>query len=207
MIVIEELEQGSEEWLEARLGIPTASMFSKVITPTGKPSSQSEAYRCQLIAEYLTGQPTAFKVTDAMERGNLLEPAARSAYEFITELDVKEVGLTYLDERRLIAASPDGLCPDVLGGLEIKCPEAHTHVLNLLSNKMPTKYIPQVQGNIWIHNADHWDFMSYHESMEPLIVRVNRDDDYIKKMSALFDEFIDLMLEGREKLTQKRIAA
>ena len=35
MIVLDH-DQGSIEWIEARLGIPTASEFSRIITPTGK---------------------------------------------------------------------------------------------------------------------------------------------------------------------------
>ena len=207
MIILDKLEQGTDEWLQARLGIPTASMFDKVITPTGKPSSQADAYMFQLLAEWLTGESTPFRTTDAMERGTMLEPDARSAYEFVQDQDVKEVGLVYLDERRLLAVSPDGLCEKTNSGLEIKCPLPQTHVANLLTGSMPTKYAPQVQGNIWVCEADYWDFMSYHESMEPMIVRVNRDDEYIKKMESLFDAFISTMLERREKLNQQRKAA
>ena len=207
MIIVDSMTQGSEEWLEARLGIPTASCFDKVITPSGKPSSQSETYMHQLLAEWLTGEQTSFTTNQWIERGNELEPAARSAYEFIQDQDVAEVGLIYQDDRRLIAVSPDGLCKATNSGLEIKCPAPHTHVANLLSGEMPGKYKPQVQGNIWICEADYWEFMSYHETLEPMIVRVDRDEKFITEMANLFDQFIDSMLERREKLANKRIAA
>jgi len=32
-----EAEQGTQEWLDARLGRPSASQFSKLITTSGKP--------------------------------------------------------------------------------------------------------------------------------------------------------------------------
>ena len=38
MIILDH-EQGTEEWFAARLGKPSASNFSKLITATGKPSS------------------------------------------------------------------------------------------------------------------------------------------------------------------------
>lgn len=207
MIIVDELIQGSDEWLNARLGIPTASCFDKVITATGKPSSQSDAYMHQLLAEWLTGEQMSFTTNQWIERGNELEPQARTAYEFMQDQEVTEVGLVYRDERKLIAVSPDGLCKQTNSGLEIKCPAPHTHVANLLTGEMPSKYKPQVQGNIWVCEADYWDFMSYHEQMEPLIVRIDRDEAYIKKMTELFDQFIDLMLERREILTQQRRAA
>ena len=40
MIILDH-EQGTEEWLAARRGKPSASMFSKLITMTGKPSSSA----------------------------------------------------------------------------------------------------------------------------------------------------------------------
>ena len=55
MIILDH-EQGSPEWLAARLGKPSASMFSKLITATGKPSSSADGYINQLIAERLRGQ-------------------------------------------------------------------------------------------------------------------------------------------------------
>ncbi|MDE2233869.1 MAG: exonuclease, partial [Patescibacteria group bacterium] len=57
MIEIDVL-QGSEEWHKARTGIPTASHFSKIITPkTLKLSAESDHYENRLVAERLTGCP------------------------------------------------------------------------------------------------------------------------------------------------------
>ena len=46
--------QGSIEWQDARLGIPTASRFKDILTPkTLKPSAQSKGYLHELVAETL----------------------------------------------------------------------------------------------------------------------------------------------------------
>ncbi|MDP0404881.1 exonuclease, partial [Glaesserella parasuis] len=37
-------EQGTEEWLTARLGIPTATGVSNIVTPSGKKSSAWTSY-------------------------------------------------------------------------------------------------------------------------------------------------------------------
>jgi len=58
MIIEYDIEQGSERWLQARLGIPTASAFDKIVTSTGKASTQSNAYMNKLLAEWLTGRPS-----------------------------------------------------------------------------------------------------------------------------------------------------
>jgi len=43
-----ECEQGTPEWLQARLGVPSASSYAKLVTTTGKSSAQAEAYINQL---------------------------------------------------------------------------------------------------------------------------------------------------------------
>lgn len=184
-------EQGTEEWLAARLGVPSASSFGKLITPTGKKSSTFDSYVNQLVAERITGEATPFPQTDAMARGTELEPHARDFYEFMTDNEVKEVG--FIKHAVMEAGcSPDGLI-DEMGGLEIKCPLAHTHVETLRGGKMPTKHIPQVQGCMWITRREWWDFVSYHPSMESLIVRVERDDEYIEKMAELIAEACEII--------------
>ena len=178
---ISNCEQGSQEWLESRLGRPTASNFGKLITPAGKPSSSADTYINELIAQKITGELPEFYTNAAMERGNELEPAAKALYELTNDVEIVEVGLCLHDVWEC-GASPDGLIGDD-GGIEIKCPLPHTHVSYLRDGKLPSKYIPQVQGCLWITNRDWWDFMSYHPSMEDLIVRVYRDEAYITKLA------------------------
>jgi hypothetical protein len=177
-----ECEQGSPEWLQARLGVPSASSYCKLITTTGRASAQADAYINQLVAERLTGEPTFFQVTDPMQRGMDLEPQARTAYEMETGNLVIQVGFLMHDTLQA-GASPDGMVGEN-GGLEIKCPSGHTHVEYLRDNVLPTKYFQQVQGCLWISERDWWDFMSYHPKMEPLIVRVFRDEEFIKALEC-----------------------
>lgn len=198
MIVLD-CEQGSQEWLEARLGIPTASEFDKIITGTGKPSSQASTYMNKLLAEWMTGKSNGMEQTDWMQRGNELEADARMLYTLTTDIEVETVGLVYKDDRKLVSCSPDGLSE---GGLELKCPAPHTHVEYLLSGKIPTKYIPQVQGAMYITDRQWWDFMSYHPEMPPLLVRVERNDKYIDALDLALSGFIERMLWKRGQLSK-----
>lgn len=193
--------QGSEEWLQSRLGRPTASNFSKLITPTGKPSSSAQGYINDLIAQKITGELPEFYKSEAMQRGNDLEPHAKAAYEFTYDVEVVEVGLC-LHEAYECGCSPDGLIGED-GGLEIKCPLPGTHVSYLRDGKLPTQYIPQVQGCLWITDREWWDFMSYHPSMENLIVRVYRDQDYIEKLSAEVIRAVEIIAIESEKWSSK----
>ena len=55
-------EQGSREWIEARLGIPTASQFSRIVTPTGQAIKARDGYLAELLCEWVMGeQMTDFK--------------------------------------------------------------------------------------------------------------------------------------------------
>ena len=205
MIVLD-LEQGSEAWHAARLGLPTASNFKKLFTSTGKPSTTADTYFYELLAERLTGKPSSEFTSEWMVRGTELEPEARATYEFIHDVQVEQIGFVYLDDRRHVGCSPDGLIGDE-GLIEIKAPKASTHVKYLLAGKLPSDYVPQVQGQLWITGCKFCDFMSYHPDCDPLIVRVERDEDYIAGLAAEVDKMAKKLDSAFKKLTKEKEAA
>ena len=82
-MIVHPAEQGTVAWQEARLGIPTASQFSRIVTATGRLSKQRDSYLAELLAAWCLGEPvTDFLGTDATERGHVLEPEARKYYAF-----------------------------------------------------------------------------------------------------------------------------
>ena len=113
-MIVHPAEQGTQAWLEARLGIPTASQFSRIVTPGGKLSTARNQYLGELLAEYCLGEPYSdFAGTDATERGRVLEPDARRYYSFHRDAEVESVGFCYTGTRRgWWVASPDGLVGD-----------------------------------------------------------------------------------------------
>ncbi|WP_233115518.1 YqaJ viral recombinase family protein [Aggregatibacter actinomycetemcomitans] len=190
-------EQGSEQWLKARLGIPTATGFENIVTPTGKKSSGQIKYMAELIEESILGlQDESFK-SPFIERGNQLEPRARMAYEFETGFDVVQVGGVYLDGRKNAMASPDGLIPNLKKGLEIKCPKMSTHIRYLLEGGVPSEYIIQVQANLWVTGYETWDFVSYcpEYQKQPIFIYTAKRDDVLMKT---FDKHIPQFLKTLE---------
>ena len=179
-------EQGTEEWFRARLGIPTASQFGSIITPGGKASSSADRYMRRLVAEWLAGVPVDNEQSSFwMERGSELEDEARSRYEFDTGNEVEQVGFIAADG---YGCSPDGLVGEN-GMLEIKCPKASTMVEYYCLDGVPGKYIPQLQGQLWVAQRQWVDFFAYHPKLHPLRRRVVPDEDYIAKMEKLVMAF------------------
>ena len=198
-MIILDVEQGSDEWHSLRLGIPTASRFKDIVTPTkGDKSKSYKTYMYELLAERLTQSKEDFFKSEWMERGNEIEPFARASYEFMHDVEVKQVGMILNDERT-VGISPDGLVGDK-GGLEIKCPKPSTLVKYMLDGSLPLEYKPQVMGSLMISEREWWDFLGYHPDMQMFQIRVYRDEEYIKKMEQHIGDFVDELLENYEKL-------
>lgn len=194
---IDQNEQGSPEWLAARLGIPSASMFAKLVTTKGIWSASADAYINQLVAERLTGEREEVFQSYHMLRGTELEADARDLYSLISDAEVTEVGFC-LHDTLSAGCSPDGLIGED-GGLEIKCPAPSTHVEYLRGGVLPSKYKQQVMGCLWITGREWWDFVSYHPTMKPLIVRVERDEEYIAALEKCVTKAVNLIEENVEK--------
>jgi len=191
--IIKGIDQGSEEWLKLRLGVATASNFDKIITPTGKESTQFEKYALELATQTLVSEPDSSYKNEAMQRGNALEPLARQLYQENTLNFVEEITM-FKSDRGDFGYSPDGLIGED-GLLEIKCPLATTHLKYLIDNKLPSEYIPQVQGGLLVSGRKWCDFVSYHPNFKErnmLIIRVERDEDFISKLKEGIDKTIKL---------------
>lgn len=181
--IILECEQGDEspEWIEARLGVLTASRTKCLLTPTRK-VADNDAVRglCyQLVAERLIREPCDTVSGPWLERGNLMEPKARTWYEFAKNLEVRQVGFIYRNEDRRVGCSPDGLVLDD-GGLEIKCPAAKTMVgYHLNPGTVERVYAHQVQMSLWVTGRAWWDLLAYcPKPIGSILVRVYPDVEY-----------------------------
>jgi predicted phage-related endonuclease len=199
-MIVEYFEQGSPEWKAARVGIFTASQFDSLITPKGKATTGKapESYINRLVAECLTGERDEIPSTYWMRRGIELEPEARDTLEGIEGMDFEEVGIIYQDDFCEVACSPDGVDFHQEVGCEIKCPSPAVHVEYLRAGVVPDKYIHQVQGSMLVTGFNSWYFMSYHPSIKPLIIKVERDDEYI----AVLQQVIETKIEQKLKLVK-----
>lgn len=194
--------QGSAAWHMARLGIPTASHLSRIITPkTRKLSSSADGYMYELLAEWATGLPMDAVSTPFMERGTKLEPDARGYYELQRGIEVQKIGFCLRDDH-MIGCSPDGLVGSD-GGLEIKCPSASKHIANLID--MTEDHFTQVQAGLWITGRKWWDLLSYHPDITPAITRFERDEEYLAALEPAVNTFVARLLEARKSLMARGV--
>ena len=135
MNIIKDVEQGTDEWHDMRIGHITASRFKDVLSK-GRgtaPSKTRLTYMRELVAELISGEKQESFSNEYMEWGTATEPQARAMYEFDTGNAVTEIAFCKLDNLK-IGCSPDGLVGDD-GGLEIKCPKTTTHIETVLSDE------------------------------------------------------------------------
>jgi putative phage-type endonuclease len=202
------MEQRSNEWFAARLGKVTASRVADVIakTKTGYSTSRDN-YMAQLVCERMTGTQGESYNNAAMQWGTDQEPLARAAYEAVADVLVDEIGFVVHPTIVNAGASPDGLVGDV-GLIEIKCPNTATHIETLLSGKVPSKYIPQMQWQMACTGRKWCDFVSFDPRMpEGLQLFIQREDfhaEYVKTLETEITWFLSALEIKIEKLNERK---
>lgn len=180
-MIIHDVEQGTQEWLDLRLGKITASEFHTLMGD----SSTKKTLLLKKAAERITG-----KASDSdrfsnihTERGHEKEDDARQLYAVLNMVDVDEVG--FIEYNKNLGCSPDGLVGDD-GGVEIKCKDNHTHLFAVMKNYVEPSHKTQCQFNMMVSNRKWWDYCLYNDNFSnPChIIRLPRDEEYINKMKA-----------------------
>lgn len=176
----EQIIQGSSEWYAIRLGKATASRVADIIArgKGGEPSASRRNYLAQIVAERLTGVTQDSYQSEAMERGNEVEPLARAAYALRKSVEVEEVGFVHHPTIQMSGASPDGLVGET-GLVQFKCPNTATHIDTLRRGVIAARYMTQMQWEMACTGRDSCDFVSFDprlpETMTLAIVPVERD--------------------------------
>jgi putative phage-type endonuclease len=202
------IEQGSAEWLAIRLGKVTASRITDVLAKgkSGEAATR-EDYRTELVVQRLTNEPGESFTNAAMEWGVMQEPMARIGYEAQANVFVEQVAFVDHPTIEWFGCSPDGLVGKT-GLLECKCPNSKTHIKYLLGGKPPAKYVPQMQCQMAVTGREWCDFVSYDprlpEDLQLFVVRLERDEEYIKAMEAEVEKFLGEVSEMYSKLKERK---
>lgn len=192
------IEQGTPEWLQIRLGKFTASDFHIML---GKSQTKTDKLY-EIIFERLTKNTDQENFSSfAMERGKVLEAEARRLYSAINEVFVDEVGFVEPDKEDkyygFVGASPDGLIGED-GGLEIKAPLGKNYLQWTKLQQDGTRtveyikpeYKTQVEFNLMITQRKYWDFCYYHPLLGIAIKRLESDPELREKIITALDDCI-----------------
>lgn len=189
-------DQRTDAWKQARVGFMTGSEAAAMLSTRrdGKESAERRNLRTRIVIERVTGQPPDDGFVAArMRRGSELEQDACAAYELATDRVVRPCG--FLRHTELLAGcSPDGQVENFAGIVEIKAPDASTHLGYLRSESVPDDYLPQITHNLWITGAPWCDFISYDprwpEPLRLVIRRVLRDEAAVASYELLVRQFL-----------------
>lgn len=181
--IMVEIEQGTPEWHQARLGKITASNFADVLA---KGQGKTRAtYMRKLAGERITGNVAESYKSADMERGNALEGDIFQLYRERTGLDAVKCGFILAGT---YGYSPDGLIGDD-GLVEIKSRLAHIQIESLLTDKVPSENVAQIQGGLFISGREWIDYVSHCPGLPAFIKRVEPDKDYHAMLGAELAKF------------------
>jgi putative phage-type endonuclease len=184
-------QQNTPEWLEMRKGKIGAS-DAPVIMEKSPWTTPYQLWEQKLgMADYSKPSESSHDIA-RKQRGLDLEPLARLELEKLT-------GLFLLPSVRMhsnlpwMMASLDAIDPEGKYIAEIKCPGAKDHNQALEGN-IPDKYYPQLQHQLEVCQLEMIDYFSF-DGTKGVLLKVFRDDAYIKKMLQKEQEFWECVQE------------
>lgn len=171
------IEQGSYDWFSEKWGkiggtrakelfVKSDTLFYKLLAETIEPFDEDaeESYQ-----------------SEAMERGNFLEPQARIELQKYTGLEFIECGWIQSDNE-LMGISPDGITADLTAQCEVKCPQAIAHLKMCVSDAIPLEYINQCIHAFTVNDKlETLYFVSYRPecTIKPLFMKLLTRDSLV----------------------------
>lgn len=220
LVVHPDIVQGSDEWLQARCGLLTASEMHLIVTPTLKTASNEKelAHLYELLAQRITGYVEPRYVSDDMLRGQEDEIEALEVYAK-TYAPIERVGFMTNDKWGFrIGYSPDALVGDD-GLVECKS-RAQKHQLRTLveyvaGSTIDPGFMIQVQTGLLVSEREWCDLVSYCGGLPMATVRVHGDEriqaaivqaatTFEEKLVAAKQKFDDLIGSGARLVPTER---
>lgn len=178
--IYDDLTQGSDEWLEARRGLLTASEMKLILTPTLKlaDNDKTRAHVYEIAAQRIAEYVEPHYVSDDMLRGHQEEAMAVYTYSE-RYAPVTHVGfMTRQFGDFLIGYSPDGLVGDD-GLIEVKSRrqkfQVQTIVECVTSETIMPEYMLQAQTGLLVSGRKWLDHITYSGGLPMATVRVFPD--------------------------------
>ena len=135
-----------------------------------------------------TGLIGPCKENAAMARGTAMESEARAKFESIMKCKVNPMRL-FASDPEFLMASLDGIDKDGKIVVEIKCGKA-SHLAARMG-EIPEHYYPQLQHQMYVAKVDHMHYFSYQSEDDWVLIRCDRNDEYIENLLKTERDFWD----------------
>lgn len=181
--------QGSDEWLEARRGLLTASEIKLILTPTLKIASNAKerAHLWEIAAQRISKYVEPTYIGDDMLRGWEDEITARDLYSKHFA-PVTECGFVTNDKWGFaLGYSPDGLVGDD-GLIECKSRRQKFQVQAIVEHytdgTVPEDFVLQVQCGLLVTGRKWCDLVSYSGGLPMIAMRI---EPHAETQAAIID--------------------
>lgn len=185
-----DLAQGSQEWLDARRGILTASEMCRIITPklAVANNEKSRAHVYEIAAQRISGHVEATYLGDEMLRGHEDEIDARDLYREHYG-PVEHVGfITNDDFGFTLGYSPDGLVGEI-GQIEAKSRRQRFQVEVIAECEVPAEHVIQVQTGLLVSGREWCHYLSYSGGLPMAVIPAEPDREIIEAIIAAATAF------------------
>lgn len=207
----DEVVQGSQDWMDLRCWVLTASDMSKIITEAQlKPANNDKcrAHVYEILSQKITKHVEPTYENMNMLRGYEDEIEARRLYSH-NYAPVTEVGFITNDKWGFtLGYSPDGLVGDE-GLIECKSRAQKYQIQTILSKDVPSEYVMQLQTGLLVSEREWIDFISYCGGLPMYTLRVYPDPKIqsaiIEAAKIFYDKIDELILEFSERLTSEHL--
>jgi len=179
---IDDLEQGSRQWRAWRRGVVGASDAPTIM------GENPWSSRSRLLEEKL-GIHKEFEGNAATREGHQLEIPARKVLEQHFNQKLKPTVVQDANDP-FLAASLDAIDDTENHIYEIKC-GVKTYEKTRSEKEVPGHYFAQLQHILMVTQLEKIVFAAYRPGEKTLILKVNRDERYIKRLRAAEVEFVN----------------
>jgi putative phage-type endonuclease len=185
-----DLKQGTQQWLNWRHSGIGASDASTIMNENRFKSPDELLHEKQNKVDIKVDIEENVK----MQKGKDLEPIARTLYQKNTKIMVQPICIQSILYPWLIA-SLDGISNDYKKLVEIKCGESAYK--QAAQNIIPNYYFGQLQHQLMVTGLNSLDYWCYWPGEMGILIRVDRDNSYIKKLFKQEEKFYQSMMTER----------
>lgn len=199
LTIYEDLEQGSDAWLQMRCGVLSASIMNDILTPTLRASNNDKTRQavydlaCQRVTNYI--EPQFW--TDAMLRGHDDEIVARDLYSENYEPVTEIGGMMREFDFGNVWYSPDGLVWGD-GLIEVKSRRQGLHFKTVSDGEVPKEHVLQCQAALIISGREWLDYISICRGMPLFVQRVTPDPKYRDAILSACEDFEQKVQEATD---------